>query len=281
MTDETGLYRQGTFFSQHEVVIFYQSWHPAVDGSAVLIISHGLGEHGGRYAGLAHFLAKRGIAVYACDFRGHGRSSGQRGYIRDWSDFRQDLDHLLRIARQERPGLPLFLFGHSLGGLITLDYILEQSQDFQGVVLSGTAVAETAIPATRKLLIKLLSRVWPSFSTTSGLDANGISSQPDEVRSYQTDALVHDLGTPRLGSEVSRIQGEVLLIIDQLTLPVLLLHGEKDPLIPPTISLLIYDKIPHPDKKLIYYPGCLHEVHHDVLRDQEFSDIATWLLARS
>jgi alpha-beta hydrolase superfamily lysophospholipase len=281
MDDTTRMHRQGSYASGDGLEIYYQSWHPETQAIAALVISHGLGEHSGRYADLARFLAQREIAVFACDFRGHGRSTGQRGYIRQWSDFRQDLYQLIQIMRLEMPGLPLFLFGHSLGSLITLDYVLDSPQDFHGMILSGVAVAETAISATRKLLVKILSSTWPSFATTTGLDPNGISSQAEEVGIYLSDPLNHNKGTPRLGSETFRTQREVLSRVPQLSLPVLLLHGEKDPLIPPDTSRVVYEKIPHLDKQLIYYPGCLHEVHHDVLRLQEAEDIAAWITSHS
>ncbi len=280
MIDDSRPYRQGMLPSGGGLEIFYQSWHPDRPARAALVISHGLGEHGGRYAGLAHSLTQAGYVVYAGDLRGHGHSQGQRGYINNWDEFHQDLGSVLMIAGQDWPELPVFLYGHSLGGLIALDYALDFPQNFQGIILSAAAAEDTAISASRRLLVKLLSRLWPSFSTSTGLDPCGISSQPDEVRRYIEDPLVHDRGTPRLGSETFRIQQLVLEKVSSLQLPTLLLHGERDPLIPPGISRTLFDKIPHADKQLVYYPDCYHEIHHDVLRDREFEDITTWLNSR-
>lgn len=271
---------EATFQGFEGVPIYYRYWRESHMPQAVLVIVHGLGEHSGRYQYLMEAMAPRQINVYAFDLRGHGRSGGKRGALRSWQEFRQDLDLFLSLVRGKEPDVPLFLLGHSLGGLIALDYVLESPVHVKGVITSSPALVSTAISKEKVLLAKVLSRLLPGLQIKSGLEARGISSQPEEVQRYVEDPFVHDMGTPRLGTEIFATQVRTLANAAGISVPLLIVHGEADPLTPVQSSQDLYRRVVSPQKTIITYPGSYHEIHNDFPRDQEFDDLAAWIINR-
>ena len=271
------IWEEYRFSGERGLPIYFQAWKPPVLTRGVLAISHGLGEHGGRYGYLAESLVERGYAVYALDHRGHGRSQGQRGYTSAWSDLREDLRTFLKRVWEMEPGQSTFLMGHSLGGLIALEYALHYPDQLRGVIASAPAMVSTAIPPSKLLLARILSRVYPGYTANTGLDSNGISSLPEEVQRYLDDPLVHDLGTARLSIEVAKAQKYTMEAAPNFTLPLLIIHGGADHLIPPEASRAFYERVANPDKQYILYPDIYHETHNDRLRQQVFSDLDRWI----
>jgi alpha-beta hydrolase superfamily lysophospholipase len=267
----------GTFSGSEGDVIYYREVHSEGQSWAALVIVHGLGEHSGRYQYLMEALVPRGIDVYALDLRGHGRSGGARGSLKSWQEFGDDLGAFLALVREKAPDQPLFLMGHSLGGLIVLDYVLAHPFQAQGVITSSPALVSNAIPRSKRWLAKLLSRLMPGLQIKSGLDAAGISSQPEEVQRYLEDAYVHDWGTPRLGAETFAAQARTWKNVSRIPVPILILHGEQDPLTPVQTSQNLYRQIETPYKSLITYPGSYHEIHNDIQRADEFEDLTVWI----
>jgi alpha-beta hydrolase superfamily lysophospholipase len=257
--------------------LYMQSWRPDGRPKAVLAIVHGHGEHSGRYRNVFEYFAPRGYALHAYDLRGHGRSSGQRGSIHDWADYREDTRTFLGLVRAGEPGIPLFLFGHSLGGLIVLDYGLHTTDDLKGVVASGPVLGPPQIPAALLGLSKVLSRVWPRFSLNSGLDATAISRDPAVVKAYVEDPLVHSKGTARLGAEMLRTTEWVQAKAAEWRLPLLIVHGADDRLAPPAFSRQFFEKVAIADKTRIEYPGGFHEPHNDLEKATVFADIERWI----
>ncbi|MGH7526924.1 MAG: alpha/beta fold hydrolase, partial [Gemmatimonadales bacterium] len=165
--------RQGGFTGAGGLELFRQSWRPDGPVRGVLVYLHGLGDHSGLYVSLADYFVPRGLAVHAPDLRGNGRSRGQRGYVAHWSEYREDLARLLDLVRGEEPGLPLFLLGNSLGGLIVLDYVLHHGEGIRGVIAIAPPLGAVGVPAPLLLLGRVLSRVWPRFSLKTGMDLSG------------------------------------------------------------------------------------------------------------
>lgn len=261
--------------------IYFQYWRLESAGQvsprALLAINHGLGDHGGRFPYLVDYMVARDIWVYALDHRGHGRSEGQRGHINNWNELREDLHTFLELVRQQTPDRPLFLLGHSLGGLMVLDYALVYPQGLQGVIVSAPAVMQTAISPFKVLLAKTLSRVAPSFSLATGLDYQGISRDPVEVQRYQQDPLVHEVGTVRLGAEAFAAQERTLAAAASFKPALLMVHGDADRLVPVRGSQTFYERVTQPDKRIIIYPGGYHEPHNDEHRQQYFDDLVAWI----
>ncbi len=117
-------HREGTFRGHGGLELYYQCWRPEGTPLAVLVLIHGFGEHSGRYMNVVNHLVPRGYAIWSFDHRGHGRSPGRRGFVRTWDEFREDIRLFLEMVRQQEGGLPVFLMGHSMGGLMVLEYAL-------------------------------------------------------------------------------------------------------------------------------------------------------------
>ncbi len=270
---------EGHLTSADGVKLYYQTWLPEGAPRGVLVLVHGLGEHGGRYPHLVETLLPAGFAVYAMDNRGHGRSGGQRGFIPSWDAFREDLRGFIAFVAKEQPDRPLFLMGHSLGGLIALDYALHYPEGLRGVVASAPALRNKGISPVLMAVSRVLSRITPFLTVKTGLDASAISRDPEVVRAYQNDPLVHGLGTPRLASESEKTMAWVNARAGDWRLPLLLLHGEADRLVDIEGSRAFFEAAPVEDKRLITYPGGYHESHNDLHHAQAASDVLAWLEA--
>ncbi len=295
---------EGTFSGADGLQLFYQSWYPKAlanngesstatpvgsSGSAVrgvLAIVHGLGEHSGRYSNIVKALTAVGYAVFAYDNQGHGRSEGQRGHINKWQDYRGNTRTFLQLIRQQEPDAPLFLMGHSLGGLIVLDYILRstelptfQSLNIRGVVVSAPPIQPTSGTASplRILLARLLSGLFPRFSLKMGLEQCGLSRRQDVVEAAAEDPLTHPYVTLRWGSETLSTIEWVKAHVEQLGLPILLTHGEADPIIAPAGSQKIFQQMQSLNKTLKIYPGSYHEPHNDLDAEVVTNDLVNWL----
>jgi alpha-beta hydrolase superfamily lysophospholipase len=268
--------------------LFYRAWRPAEDTRASVVIAHGLGEHGGRYERLVDALLARGFAVSAMDHRGFGRSPGQRGHVMSWAEYRTDLGSFLDLARQADPGVPLFLYGHSMGALIALDYALEapgasthDEGKLRGLILSGVPLEPIGLAKPWLILLaKALSRILPRTALSPGVDARALSRDPEVVRAYEEDPLVHGRATARWGVEalsaIDRAKGR----LPELKLPLLVIHGGDDPLNSPDGSRLITDRAGSVDATLRIYEGVRHEPHNDLDWEDAVRDVADWIEAR-
>ncbi len=270
--------RQGTFTGYGGLELFQQSWTP--DGRSArgaVAIVHGIGEHSGAYATVVESLVPAGFAVYGFDLRGHGRSPGQRAFINSWDDYRQDVRAFLQFVDGQQPGQPRFLLGHSMGGIIVLDYALRYPDDLHGVIAIGPAIGELGLSPVLMALARLMSRVWPSFSMRTGLDGTAISRDPDVVDLYRADPLVHDRGTARLATESVRTVAWIQEHAAELRVPLLIQHGEADSIARPDGSQRFVTNVTEPDKTYIEYPGAFHQVHNDLCHQQVTSDLLNWL----
>jgi alpha-beta hydrolase superfamily lysophospholipase len=258
--------------------------HSPVKG--VLTLVHGLGEHSGRYCAVVKALTAAGYAVYAFDNQGHGKSAGQRGHIDRWQNYRDNIRAFLQLVREQEPTAPLFLMGHSLGGLIVLDYVLRsaQSAEFQSLNLLGIIVSappiqpmQGAASSVRIMLARLLSGLFPRLTLQMGLDKSGLSRKQEIADEIADDPLIHSCVTLRWGSETLNTIEWVKSHIDQLSLPILITHGDADPIIAPDGSRQIFQRIQSSAKTLTLYPGSYHEPHNDLDADVVVTDLVNWL----
>jgi alpha-beta hydrolase superfamily lysophospholipase len=267
----------GTLKGHAGLDLFYQAWRPGAAPKAVLAIVHGHGEHGGRYMNVVNGLVPRGYAVYALDLRGHGRSGGKRGHIEAWEQWREDLGAFLNGVREREPGRPLFVMGHSLGSLVVLDHVLHQPDSLCGVIVSGTLLSQPGVSPLLFTLSRVMSKVWPSFSVQSGLDAAALSRDPAVVQAYRDDPLVHSMGSARLGTELTATRQWVMARAGEWRVPLLMLHGDSDALVPIEPGRVFFERITCPDKERREYASGFHEPHNDVCYEQVVADIAGWL----
>ncbi|WP_299428426.1 alpha/beta hydrolase [uncultured Meiothermus sp.] len=269
--------QEGIFLSSDGLALFYRRWRPAAS-RAVLLLIHGFGEHSGRYASLVNHLVPQGYTLYALDLRGHGRSPGQRGHIRSWREYRNDLALFRHFVETQEPRLPPFLYGHSMGGLIVLDYLVQQPPGLRGAVVSG-ALLEPGESA-RPLLVavaRLLSRYWPSFSLRLGLDTKALSRDGAVVQAYVADPLVHGKASARWGTEVLQTIQSVKALAKNIRTPLLILHGEADAINRVEGARWLFKEMPFTDKELRVYPGGFHEPHNDLDKAQVLQDVEEWL----
>jgi alpha-beta hydrolase superfamily lysophospholipase len=258
----------------------------------VVIVVHGLHEHSARYAHVGARLAAAGFAVYAGDHRGHGRSDGRRANIERMALLQRDLRSFVQFATERHPG-PVFMVGHSLGGLIALDYALSlgalslgvlssEAGTLAGLVLSGPAVTATAGSALAKRLAPVLSMLVPDLGVASLNAEQKISRDPEVVRAYRDDPLVYrGRIKARTGAEILAVIQRLPAALPRLCVPLLILHGTDDQICPLAGSVMVYEAVSSPDKTLRQYPGLYHEVFNEPERNQILTDLICWLNDRS
>lgn len=260
--------------------LFLRAWRPAGRPRAAAIFLHGLGDHSGLYPMIAEALVPCGLAVYAPDLRGNGRSPGPRGHVDSWSDFREDLHRLVARVRSAEPGAPLFLVGNSLGGLIVLDYALGYPEGLRGVVALSPPLGEIGVPPVLLALGRVASRIWPRFSLETGMDLTGLSRDPEVVRDVLADPLFHRRGTARLSTAVTGAIARMQEQAPRFPVPVLVMHGSADRMVRPDGSRRFIDRVGHPDKGLIEYDGAYHALLADLDRERVLADLGDWIGAR-
>jgi alpha-beta hydrolase superfamily lysophospholipase len=276
----TPTHAEGRFAGRGGLDLFRQSWHPDGPARAALVNVHGLGDHSGLYPALVEHMVGRKMGVHSFDLRGNGRSPGARGFVEEWRDYRDDLARFLDCVRQDAPGLPLFLVGNSLGGLIVLDYAMHAPIGVRGVITVSAPLGELGVPAPLLALGRVMSRVWPRFSLETGMDLTGLARDPSVVEQILADPLFHRRGTARLSTEVTAAVARVQAGAPSFTLPLLVLHGSDDRMVPPGGSRAFAARAGSRDKRLIEYPGAFHALFADFGCEQTLADVADWIEAR-
>lgn len=272
---------ESEFVGVHGTRIVYDVWRPDGPPTAILLLAHGLGEHARRYDHVIARLTALGLAVYAPDHRGHGRSGGKRIELRDWSEFTDDLHQLSAIAITENPGLDRFLLGHSMGGAIALSYALDHQDELAGLILSAPAVdVTTGKPRIVIEIGKLLGRFAPGIPVET-LDAKAVSRDPAVVAAYESDPLVHH-GKVKAGIARGMITAAESFParLPSLTLPVLVLHGTEDHLADISGSRMIASRAGSKDLTFKTYDGLFHEVFNEPEQEKVLDDLVDWLRPR-
>jgi alpha-beta hydrolase superfamily lysophospholipase len=270
---------EGWFTGAGGLSLFRRTWRPTGRTRAVLVNVHGLGDHSGLYPALVQFFTARGVAVYAYDVRGNGRSPGQRAYVERWDEYLDDLARFLELVHKEEPGTPVFLLGNSLGGLIVLDYALQQCDGIQGVIAASPPLGRLGVPAPLMALGRVLSRVWPRFSIRTGLDLSGLARDPAVAATVLADPLFHRVGTARLSTEVTAAIARVRAGAPRFSLPLLLLHGSADRMVPPDGSRDFIGRVRFHDRELREYAGAYHVLFADLDHERVLADVERWIAA--
>lgn len=271
--------KEGTFKNTNGIEIYYQCWLPEEEEKAVLLVVHGLGEHCGRYMNLVNYFVPQGYAVYGFDHQGHGKSGGDRLMVKTFDDLTSALSIFHKMVTDWHRDNPLFLLGHSMGGGIAAYYLLEHQSAFKGVILSSPAFKPN-IPRLTLIMGMFMGRILSKLTPKAGvwkIDPSGVSRDQDVVLDYVSDPLVYrGKLTARLGFELDGALKR-LQLVDQITLPIIIVQGGDDRLICPEGAQMFYDKIGSEDKTLKIYPGLYHEVFNEPEKDMVFADIETWL----
>ncbi len=271
-------HQTGTFSGVCNLSVYHQSWIPEGEIKAVVLVVHGLGEHSGRYDNVVNYLVPRGYAVYGLDHIGHGKSGGDREFVRSFEDYTDTLTTFYNLVRGWHPETPIFLLGHSMGGLIVTYYLLDHSAGFQGSIISAPAITVPGdITQGTITAAKILSKIAPKMGMMQ-LDANDISRDPEVVRVYVNDPLVFTGKTPvRLMAEMLKAMIRVNAEMEKISLPLLFLHGSEDKLAPVIGSENLNLRAGSGDKTLKIYEGLFHEVFNEPEHERVLEDVAAWL----
>jgi acylglycerol lipase len=269
-----------SFTGQDGLDIFYRHM-PVEDQKAQLVLAHGLGEHSGRYVNIFNRLIPAGFSIWALDFRGHGRSQGKRGHIDTFDQYVLDLKSLIEKARQNgSANSKLFLLGHSMGGLIALNYTERFSETIDGVVASSPGLGLTVeVPAVKAFVGKVMSSIWPGLSMGNELDASKISHDPDVVKAYLDDPLVHDRVTARFFTEFMSAMDETNTNVSGINVPILMQVAGDDHLTDAQSAKTFFDRLDGPDKTLHVYDNLYHEIYNETRDEKEavIDDLENWL----
>lgn len=255
-------------------------WSPEGDPWAAALVVHGLGEHAGRYRTVAGALTAAGIDVLAYDIRGFGGSAGVRAYVDRWSRLIDDLAEQMAAARAAAPGLPLILYGHSLGGLIAVSYVLAgRDAPMPDLLVLSTPALDSEQPAWKKILARILTNITPRMKLANGLPRDGLSHDPQVQAAVDADPLCVDTTTVRFGAEAFAEQARVqaaLAGISAMPMPTYVFHGSDDPIVAPSASAILEGKGGVTRR---VHEGLRHECHHEREYPQVLGEVVAWVEA--
>jgi alpha-beta hydrolase superfamily lysophospholipase len=241
-----------------------------------VVVVHGLKDHSENYRALAARLVEQGFAVHAFDLRGHGRSEGLRVWTDSFDDYLGDLEIFMGKVRAEEPGRPALLFGHSMGGAIATLYTITRHPDLKGLALSGAAL-EADVPAAVAGGTGLVAALSPGAGVFQ-LDLHQFSRDPAVVRAGLEDPLVYQGAAPaRTARELLGAIGQIQGHMEDVTIPVLAMHGAADSVTPPDGSKALVARARSTDKTLKIYPGLYHDLLHEPEKEQVMADLVKWL----
>jgi len=261
--------------SQDGLSFFGQEWRPEGSARAAVVLIHGLGEHSGRYQHVADYFTRRGLGVVALDHRGHGRTGGKRGHG-SYDAILDDIQHLIQEAEKRYPGLPVILYGHSLGGALVLYYALKRKPHLKGVISTAPGLIPANASGGQIALAKIMSAIAPGFQINNGLDVTGLSHDPETARAYTADPLVHPKISARLGLDLMQNGQWVIEHAADFPLPLLLLQGSADRLVNPAGARQFAAGLAG---KVTYkvYDGWYHELHNEVEKETVLADMVAWI----
>ena len=273
-------HQEGFFEGVRGTRIYHQCWLPVSEPKAVLMIVHGLGEHSGRYLNLVNHFVPMGFAVYGMDHPGHGKSEGTRKYVDRFEDFIDNVKAYFDRIQGWQAGKPVYLVGHSMGGLIGAVYLLDHQAGLKGAILSGPSVK---IPGNISPLTVFIGKMLVALMPRLGLiktAPEGVSRDPAVVKAYIDDALVYKgKTTARLAAEMLKAMQRVSSEAGKITLPILILQGGADWIVDPAGARMLYELVSSADKEIKVYDGLYHEVYNEPEHPQVLRDVELWIAA--
>ncbi|MTB53130.1 alpha/beta hydrolase [Lewinella sp. W8] len=256
--------------------IYACEW-PVANPRAVVGLIHGLGEHVHRYDGLAERFAAADVAVVGYDRQGFGRSEGRRGYAAQFREFLDEIARLLLACENRYPDLPVFLYGHSMGGQLLLRYLIRRKPDISGAIVSAPHIRTSFRPNPVIVgLGKVMRSVMPTFAQNNQLDLSQLSRNPAIAPAYAADPLVHQRLTSQTGIDMLEAARHLDQYADGVEIPTLLMHGGKDGITDPEASREFAAR--NPDQLTFKsWPGLYHELHHEPEREEVFAFVLSWM----
>lgn len=257
--------------------LFAQRWEPSGDTVGAICLVHGLGEHSGRYEHWAQRLTANGFAMTAIDLRGHGQSGGNRGDTPTFDHYNDDIAMLLEDSAERYRKKPQFLYGHSLGGMLALFYLVQRRPQLHGAVITSPALHTYASgQKARVAAAKVLGALFPRAAMTNALDHKALSQDPEVAKAYAADPLVHDRISLGMGKGLLATVDYIFAHAAEITTPLLLMHGSKDELTYASGSEALAELL-QGDYTLKIWDGLLHELHNETEKDRVFDFLHDWL----
>lgn len=274
-------YSEG-YCKQDGLNIFYRQYK-ANPEKARMVIAHGLGEHSGRYLNVINRLVPKGISIFAPDFCGHGKSDGKRGHVLSFGDYLENLYSMFGVAvKEKKPGMKCFLLGHSMGGLIAINYAIRRQETIDGLIISSPSLGVAVkVPAVKAVLGKAMSSIWPGLSLNNELDASKISHDEKVVAAYKNDPLVHDRVTARWFTEFLSAMENANNQVSKIKVPFLMQIAGDDHLVNAAASKSFFEKLSSKDKTLHVYDGLYHEIFNEKEEDRKLAidDLENWIVS--
>ena len=257
--------------------MYARGWAPQGMPKAAIMLVHGHGEHVARYDHVAAALTGKGYALLGFDLRGHGRSGGSRGHTPSYDTLMDDIASFSQQTDLRYAGLPRFLYGHSLGGNLVLNYALRRKPDLHGVIATGPWLKLAFDPpASQVTLGRLMNGIAPGFTQHSKLDTQGLSHDQVVVAAYEKDPLVHDKISARLFVAIYESGLWALEHAAEFPLPLLLMHGAADPITSARASQEFTKKAGN-QATLKIWDGLYHEIHNELEKAEVFNTMLDWL----
>ncbi len=281
MSTSTSVVQEVQVMAAHGVVLQGRWWRRTHSRGA-MIIAHGFGEHGGTYRHIAEVLGPAlDIDVIAVNLRGHGRSPGRRGFVRNYGELTDDLTSVVEWVAQRKPDLPRFLLGHSNGGQVALRFAVENRSHVNALIISNPALRIVLpIPPHKLRLGKLLQKYAPWITLTSEFQADLLTRDPAIQQAHRSDPLRHN----RISAPLffGMVEGGAMLLAraGELQTPLLMIVGGQDSVVNPAAAREFFDRVAIEDKMLLLYPKMLHEPLNELGREQVFEDVIRWLEPR-
>ncbi|NTV36519.1 MAG: alpha/beta hydrolase [Anaerolineaceae bacterium] len=264
--------------SSDGLTLFATEWAP--DGkapTACVALVHGLGEHIGRYHHVAQAFTDAGFAMMGIDLRGHGKSEGPRGHSPSYEQLTKDVSMLIESLRKDFPGLPVFVYGHSMGGNIALYYAIKVRPDVQGFIITSPGLAtKNPVPAGKLFLGKVMANIAPSFAMDNGLDLSGLSRDQIVIEKYKNDPLVHGKISAKLAIDMLEAGKFELENASSIDLPLLLMVGSSDRLVDPE-KVKLFAKTSKNNVTFKLYENYYHELHNEPEKAEVISTMIDWI----
>ncbi len=271
---------EGTFWGYQDVELYYQMWR-SNESRATIVLTHGIAEHSDCYERFADSITKHGYSVFAWDLRGHGHSEGKRGYVNRFQDFSDDLEAAIRFVKSEfwSNKLPLFLFGHSMGGLITLKLLLDHSPThIAGLILSSPCLGlSLAVPKLKEAGAQLLAEWLPKVTLYNEINFDDLVRDQSLVRQYRADPLRHSRISPRLFTGLMATMAEVKSEAAKIQLPTLMQLAGREKIVSTSESEVYFEKLGSKKKELYVYADSYHEIYNDLDREDVIRDLIPFL----
>jgi lysophospholipase len=264
--------------------IHSQNWEPDSEVQAVIVIVHGAGEHIGRYEHVVQWFVEQGVAVVGGDLPGLGRSGGRRGHIDDFAHYVRTVKQWLAEAQKRYRDVPIFVLGHSMGGLIVARLLQESdaaSLPLRGALLSSPCLAlKLTVPQWKQRVAAVLDRLAPTFRMPNGIESSSVSRSPEIVESYSVDPLIESRVSVRWFTQLQRAMNLAIADAGTINQPIFVLQAGADLLVDPDKSIQFVEKAASSDKNIKVYPGLYHELLNEPERRQVFEEMLEWIKAR-